>query len=99
MFTRQSHDLQVEWSSEELERLKEVFGEVESEVVEGEGVRDVKEILRAVAARFPRRGVREVTQQLREVGLIAGGGGAKSNGDRGNEKRKSVKCNFLRGLG
>ena len=55
--------LQGKWSEEELERLKEVFSEVE-------GSGDSKEVLNAVMSQFPHRGVHDVSQQLKEAGLV-----------------------------
>ena len=52
------------WSEEELDRLKDVFREVDGSV-------DPKQLIKAVAEQFPHCGVRDVIHQLREVGLLA----------------------------
>lgn len=51
---------------------------------------DPKETLKMVARHFPDRGIREVTQQLREVGLIQKRGvttGTKKSGAQDNGKK------------
>ena len=53
--------LKGEWSEEELKTLKEAF----------EPQDDWKEAVREVSVYFPERGVRDITQQLREMGLLA----------------------------
>ena len=53
--------MQGAWSEEELTTLREAF---ES------GGEDWRESVRAVSVYFPERGIRDITQQLRTMGLI-----------------------------
>ena len=51
------------WSEEELERLREVFEEMQ-------GSMDKAELAKSIAKHFPHRAITDVTNQLKEVGLI-----------------------------
>jgi hypothetical protein len=53
--------MQGAWSEEELTTLREAFHPSS----------DWRESVRAVSVYFPERGVRDITQQLRSLGLIA----------------------------
>ncbi len=51
------------WSEEELERLREVFAEMQ-------GSMDRAELAKSIANHFPHRAIADVTNQLKEAGLI-----------------------------
>ena len=60
--------VQGDWSEEELERLREVFAEV---AVNGGDDVDEKEKMRLLTDHFPHRGIRDITRQLRQEGLLS----------------------------
>lgn len=90
---------QGDWTEEEVERLREVFSEV------CEGVEEENERVTAVMVHFPHRGVRDVTRQLREEGLLVqrkrgggGGGERRKRGDDGEGKKKTSKFILYMGM-
>ena len=56
--------MQGEWSEAELEQLKAVFAELKESV-------ETAELAKSVANHFPHRRITDVTNQLREEGLLA----------------------------
>lgn len=85
--------VQGDWSEEEVERLSAVYREVCAGASGGDGVEE-KEQVKAVMVHFPHRGVRDVTQQLRQEGLLAQrtgrGGGERNEGEEGRSSSKHL---------
>lgn len=81
---------QGNWSAEEMDKLREVYVEV-CAGVSGDGMEEEKELVRMVMMHFPNRGIRDVTQQLKQEGHLVqrSGGGERRKEAEGEGRNRS----------